>query len=64
MTEATDLLADIDTRVELLAHRKTLNVILQYIDSKDSDNELRSLHTLNIEQNGQKNMTYLFREKG
>ena len=40
ITEATELLIDIDTRVELLAHLKTLIVILQYIDSNDSGSEL------------------------
>ena len=38
--EATELLTDIDTRVELLAHRKALTVIVQYIDLADSDSEL------------------------
>lgn len=39
-TDATELLTDIDTRVELLAHPKTLTVILQYTDSNDAGSEL------------------------
>ena len=34
MTEAKELLTDVDTRVELVIRRKTLIVILQYSNSR------------------------------
>ena len=40
VTEARELLTDVDTRAEFLARRKTLTGILQSVDSRDSNSEL------------------------